>query len=428
MALQTDCTYGLLLKRRFLPLFTAQFLGAFNDNLLRSGLVVLIAYAGGRQVPLPFGAAPEVLVTLCPALLVVPFILFSYLAGQVADKYSKARLITLTKAAEIVIMAVAAYGFAAQNILLLMTLLFASGTHSAFFGPLKYSILPEDLRGDELLAGNGYVAGGTYLGILLGLIAGGLLVELPHDAVGLAALGTACTGFVASLFIPRHPPAAPLMAINFHLVHGTADIIRHARHSRDLFCSLLGLSWFLLVGSVFMTQFPNYAHSVIRGENELYTLFLTLFSVGIALGSMMCNTLLKGEITARLAPLALLGVSVFTWLMVLTTPRPLHEGLIPLGEFLSHPRSWPMLACMLMVAICGGIYMVPLYAMLQAKSVAEARSRVIAASNLFDSLFMTVMAGICAGLLTAGLSIPGLFVLTGVANLFIAALARRLTR
>lgn len=419
-----DYKYGLFIKRRFAPIFLAQFLGAFNDNLLRSGLVVMIAYAKVKGISLPV-QNEAVLVTICSALLVVPFIIFSFIAGQLADKYEKARLVTFTKIAEIGIMCGAYYGFATHNIYLLMALLFVSGTHSTFFGPIKYSILPDHLRKGELLAGNGFVSGGTYLGILFGLIAGGLLIEMENNAIGMAAVCVATIGFIASLFIPRTKPAEPHMKLDFHIVRGTLDIVKQARSSPSLFHSILGLSWFLMFGSIYMSQFPNYAQSVIHGNNEVYTLFLAVFSIGIAFGSVICDKLLKGQISAKLAPWALLGISVFTCAMVFTTPHPTHDGLLTVREFLRDVKHWPVLASMLLVAVCGGIYMVPLYALLQSKSAAGQRSRVIAASNLFDSMFMTGAAIVCAGLLAGGLPITHLFLVAAAFNLFVFYLARK---
>lgn len=419
-----DHKYGLFLKKRFLPIFLAQFLGAMNDNLLRSGLVVLIAYAGKWGITLPIDNA-EVLVTLCSALLVMPFILFSYLAGQLADKCEKAHLVTLTKVAEVLIMLGAFYGFATSNIYLLMFLLFVSGTHSTFFGPLKYSILPDHLRPGELLAGNGFVSGGTYIGILAGLILGGLLVDLEGNVIGFALVGIALLGLAASFCIPRSHAACPHITLNWHVIHGTVEMIAHARRSRAAFYAILGLSWFLLVGSVFMAQFANYARSVVQGDNEVYTLFLCVFSIGIALGSVLCDKLLKGEVTPRYAPVALIGVSVFTYAMVALSPQPAHEHLLTAGEFLADPNHLPLLFSMLMVAVCGGVYMVPLYAMLQTESAADSRSRVIAASNMFDSIFMTVAAVVCAVLLALGFGITDLFLLLATLNLLVFLYARK---
>jgi acyl-[acyl-carrier-protein]-phospholipid O-acyltransferase/long-chain-fatty-acid--[acyl-carrier-protein] ligase len=418
--------YGLFLNRRFLPMFLAQFLGAFNDNLLRNGLVVMIAFAAEKGIHLPYDK-PAVLVTICSALLVFPFILFSSLAGQLADKYPKAKLITYTKIAEILIMCTAFYGFHTNNIGLLMVLLFISGTHSTFFGPIKYSILPELLKDGELLAGNGFISGGTYLAVLGGLIAGAILIELPHNIIGITAIGIALAGFIATLFIPRSPASAPQTEVHYNLWTSTKEMVSFARSSKTLFSAILGISWFLLVGSVFMTQFANYSKEVVHGDNEVYTMLLTLFSIGIASGAVLADQILKGEITGKLAPWALLGVSVFTLSMVVFTPHNTQTELITASAFIQDAKHWPMLISIVMVALSGGIYMVPLYAMLQKYSEAHFRSRVIAASNMFDSLFMTAAAIISVILLHFSFSITDLFSLLAAANLLVFLYARKLT-
>lgn len=425
LALQT-LKYGLFLKRRFWPIFTATFLGTFNDNLIRSGLVVLIAYSAMHGLKLP--ARPEILVTLCSALLVMPMMLFSFVAGQLADKYEKSRLVQCAKFAEVGIMTVACYGFATHNVLLLMALLFISGTHTTFYSPMKFSLLPDHLSHGELLAGNGFMAGGTYLSVLLGLIAGGLLVELPGDVIGKTAFTVACLGLLASLFIPVSSIAHPGMRINWHLWRGTKDIIFHASRDKRILLSILGLSWYTLVGSVFMSQFANYAEGTVHADNEVYILFLTVFSIGIAIGALLCDWLLKGQVSPKLTPITALLVSLFTYLLVAATPHlPKHAPLEDLQTFIAAPQHWLLLCSMLMVAMSGGVYMVPLYAMLQSHTPAEYRSRIMAASNLSDSLFMTVAALVSAGLLSVGLGITDLFLFVATLNLGVVYYARRFT-
>jgi acyl-[acyl-carrier-protein]-phospholipid O-acyltransferase/long-chain-fatty-acid--[acyl-carrier-protein] ligase len=415
--------YSLFAKRRFLPVFLATFLGAFNDNLLRSGLVVLIAYSASKGIALP--AKPEILVTICSALLMMPLILFSSVAGSLADKYEKSRLVVYAKIAEVGIMACAFYGFATENIILLMCMLFVSGTHTTFYSPIKFSILPDHLASKELLAGNGFMAGGSYLAILLGLIAGGLLVEYPHNVIGFSAVCIALAGLLASLKIPPSKIAHPETTINFNLWKGTKDIIHYACLDKTVMFCIFALSWFLLIASIFMAQFANYAQGVVRGNNEVYILFLTVFSVGTAIGSLVCDTLLKGEISPRLTPFAAMGISLFTYLMVATSPVPAHEGLLDVMGFMAVPQHWLVLGCMMMVAVCGGIYIVPLYALLQASTPAQYRSRIMAASNLSDSLFMTTAALVSALLLSFGCSILELFIIIATLNLPLIWYARR---
>jgi acyl-[acyl-carrier-protein]-phospholipid O-acyltransferase/long-chain-fatty-acid--[acyl-carrier-protein] ligase len=331
-------------------MFLSTFLGTFNDNLLRSGLVVLIAYSEIKGIKLP--TRPEILVTICAALLIMPSLVFSSIAGTLADKYPKSRLVMFTKIAEVGIMIGAFYGFAHQNIFLLMGLLFISGTHTTFYLPIKFSILPEHLTSGELLAGNGFMAGGGYLSILLGMIAGGLLVEMPANIIGQVAVMIACTGLAASLFIPNSGLAHPETHISYNIIKGYRDILVQLFQEKSVVLAVLSLSWFLTFGSVFMSQFANYAQNVIHANNEVYILFLTVFSIGIASGSMLCDTLLKGEISARLTPIAGLGMSAFTFLMLANTPAPQHTGLLDVAEFFARPDFWTMLFCMLMVALC----------------------------------------------------------------------------
>lgn len=415
--------YSLFLKRRFLPIFLATCLGAFNDNLLRSGLVVLIAYSASKGIALP--TKPEILVTLCSALLVLPMFLFSSIAGPLADKYEKSRLVVYAKVAEVFIMIGVYLGFAANHIMLLMCLLFVSGLHTTFYGPIKYSILPDHLGSGELLAGNGFMAGGSYLATLFGLIAGGLLVEIPGNIIGLAAIGIALLGLIASWCIPISKAAHPETHISFNIIKGSREIIGHAARDRSVLATIFGLSWFLVIGSVYMSQFPNYAGSVVYANNEVYILFLTVFSIGIAFGSVLCDTLLKGKISTKLMPFAAMGTSIFTYVMVLTTPKPAHEGLLDVSAFLLVPSHWPVLGCMLMVAVCAGVYMVPLYAVIQTRTDPQYRSRVLAASNFSDSVFMTLAAMVCAVLLSMGFTILDLFTLVATVNLVVVWYAHK---
>lgn len=417
--------FRLFLQRRFLPIFLATFLGGFNDNLVRSGLVVLIAYSASKGISLP--TQPEILVTLCSAILMVPLILFSSVAGSLADKYEKSRLVVIAKLAEVGIMAVAFIGFAQQNIPLLMVMLFISGMHTTFYSPIKFSILPDHLRKNELLAGNGFMAAGGYIAILFGLIAGGLLVEYPGNLIGYTAIVIALAGLVASLFIPKSKIAHPDMTIDFHLLRGSRDIVLYALRDRSVWLPIVALSWFLLYASVYMAQFANYAQGVIGANNQVYILLLTVFSVGTAIGSTLCDTMLKGEISAKYTPWAALALSGFTFLLIVVTPEP-HSPLLDAWQFLSVPQDWLVMLSMMMVAMSGGIYIVPLYAMLQADTDPQYRSRVMAASNLSDAIFMTAAAVISSILLSLGFGILDLFKVIATLNLGVVWYARKVFR
>jgi acyl-[acyl-carrier-protein]-phospholipid O-acyltransferase / long-chain-fatty-acid--[acyl-carrier-protein] ligase len=417
-----DLKYSLFLKRRFLPIFLATFLGAFNDNLVRSGLIVMIAYSASKGIKLP--TQPEILVTICSALLMLPLILFSSIAGALADKMEKSRLVVYAKIAEVGIMAVVFWGFETHSIFLLMGMLFISGTHTTFYSPIKFSILPDHLRKKELLAGNGFMAGGSYLAILFGLIAGGLLVEYPGNLIGYAALIVSIAGLAASLFIPPSQIAHPEMVLDFNLWRGTKDIISYAIRDRSVMIIIFALSWFLLYASIYMSQFANYAQGVIGANNEVYILLLTVFSVGTAIGSLMCDTLLKGEISAKFTSYAALGLSFFTYILIVVTPEA-HSPLLDAFDFLQIPQNWLVMGCMMMVALSGGIYIVPLYAMLQSNTPAQYRSRIMAASNLSDALFMTTAAIISTILLSLDFGILDLFTIIATLNLFVVWYARK---
>ena len=416
--------YKLFIRRRFLPMFLSIFLGVFNDNLIRSGLVVMITYAAQHNISLSM--QPEILVTICYGLLVLPMVLFSSIAGELADKYEKSRLVVYTKIAEVFIVLGASYGFYYHDIPFLMVILFISGTHSAFNVPIKFSILPQHLKHEELLAGNGFIASGSYLGILAGMIAGGLIIESPNNLIGTVAITVSIIGLIASLFIPLAPSTHPQTKISFNLWKGSVNIINHARRDETLIRTILALSWFITVGSIYISQFANYARGVIHADNEVYILFLTVFSVGIAIGSLLCDTLLKSQISTRFTSLAAIGIAVFTALMVFFTPAPMSEGLMNITEFFSISSHLLILTCMLMVAICGGLYIVPLYALLQSRTIPSHRSQIIAASNLSDSLSMTLSAIISAALLSYGLGVKDLFIIVAFLTLAVAWYVRKI--
>ena len=357
----------------------------------------------------------------------MPMLLFSFIAGQVADKFEKSQLVIATKIAELGIMSAVYYGFETNNIWLLMAMLFVSGTHTTFYSPIKFSILPEHLNAKELLAGNGFMAGGSYLAILLGMVTGGYLVELQGNIIGEVALIIAAVGLAFSLFIPHSKPAHPEMKLDLNIWYGSKKMIGCATSSRPLMYSVFALSWFLLIGSVFMSQFPNYAQGVVRGNNEVYILFLTTFSVGIAIGSLLCDTLLQGVISGRFTRWAALGVSIFTYGMIVLTPEATHQGLMGAADYLASSKHWPVLLCTMMTAVCGGMYMVPLYALLQHQSESINRSQVLAASNFSDSVFITSAAIISALLLYSGLDVKDLFIILATLNLLVVWYGRKIT-
>ncbi|HKM71484.1 MAG TPA: MFS transporter [Stellaceae bacterium] len=412
-------TAALLFSRRFGPLFATQFLSAFNDNALRNALVLMIAYGGDMDAVLA-----QVLIPLAAGLFMLPFFLCSATAGQLADAMDKAWLIRLIKLMEIPVMLAAAGGVLAGSATVLLALLFAMGVQAAFFGPLKYAILPDLLTLDELLLGNALVEAGTFLAILLGTIAG-VLIATRHGAGAVAGLIVivALAAWTASLAIPRTGAADPDSAVRWNLFNATARVIRQAVGDPVPFRSMLGISWFWLAGAIYLSQFPGYVRFTLGGEEAVVTLFLTVFSVGVASGSLLCNRLLGGKVSAHTVPWGALGIGLFSIDLWRASPAPGGtEGLAGLGPFLGDPAHWHILADLFGIAVSGGVFVVPLYALLQVASERRRRAQAIAANNVINAAFMVVASVATMGLIATGVSIPGLFLLTGSATLAVALL------
>ncbi|GAB2180964.1 hypothetical protein DLREEDagrD3_11870 [Denitratisoma sp. agr-D3] len=416
--------FALLRRRRFLPLFLTQFLGACNDNLLKNALVVMIAFQGAHLTSLD----PGLMVNACAGLFILPFFLFSASAGQLADKYEKSRLIRLVKLLEIGIMLLAAAGFLLPNLVLLLSALFLLGLHSTLFGPLKYAILPQHLHAEELLGGNALVESGTFLAILLGTLLGGLAMTLgpwgPPVAAG-ACLALALLGYLSSRAIPRAAAAAPELAVNPNPWTETWRNLRLARQNRDVFLAILAISWFWFYGAVFLSQFPALARDALGGSESLVTLMLALFSVGIGLGSLLCERLSRQGLALGLVPLGAFGLSLFAMDVYWASPAPSGGTLLDLGAVLARPGSLRTLADLLLIGVFGGFYCVPLYTLIQTRTAAERRSRMIATNNILNALFMVVASLAAMALLAAGCSVPALLLLVGLVN---AALALWLFR
>ncbi|CAK0742767.1 membrane hypothetical protein [Gammaproteobacteria bacterium] len=411
--------FQLLRERRFAPFFATQFLGAFNDNVYKNALVILLAFHGADYTRLD----PNLLVNLAAALFILPFFLFSATAGQLADRYDKARIMRWVKGMEIAIMALAGLGFALKSFTLLMMALFLMGTHSTFFGPAKYAILPQHLREDELLGGNGLVEMGTFAAILLGtLLAGVLTVSGNTLWVTAVSLTIAGLGFLSSRLIPSAPAANPTLVIGWNLVTETARCLRFARDDRALFPALLGISWFWFYGAIVLSQFPNLAKTVIHGGEPVVTVLLTLFSIGVGLGSLMCERLSHHDIDRGLGlvPFGSLGMSLFTLDFFLAAPATPAPEILGAWAFLVG-SGWRLGLDLAGLGFFGGLFIVPLYALIQARSEISHRSRVIAANNILNALFMVVSAIFAVLLLGIGLSIPGLYLLTGLINLLAGA-------
>jgi 1-acyl-sn-glycerol-3-phosphate acyltransferase len=409
---------GLLLERRFGPLFLTQLCGAFNDNVLKNALILLLAFHTGRV----FGLAPELIVQLAAGLFVLPFFLFSAMAGELADKFDKAHLIRLIKLIEIGIATLATFGFATAHIELLLGALFMMGLHSTFFGPLKYSILPQHLQPDELVAGNAWVESGTFIAILAGtLLAGELMSFKPEGALyaGLACIGIACVGYLASRGIPAAPASAPGLRVSLNPLTETWRNLRLIRRDRTVFNAILGISWFWFYGALFLTQFPLYVKSVLGGNEAMVQPLLATFIIGIALGAFLCERLSGKHIEIGLVPFGSLGLTLAGIDLWLASPMSAPH-VTTLGELLSHAKNWRILVDLALIGISGGLFTVPLYALIQQRSQPEERSRVIAANNILNAAFMVASAAVGFLLLNQGLSIPQIFLVTALMNAAVA--------
>ena len=411
---------SILTSRRFLPLFLTQFLGAFNDSMFKNGLAMLVTFRLAESMDF----SPAIIVALAGGVFILPFFLLSAMAGQVSDKMDRARIAQYVKIAEIVIMAFAVVGFISESVPVLLLALFGMGMHSTFFGPVKYAILPQHLDGKDLLAGNGYVEAGTFLAILIGTILGGVLVAAPGGdyMISIAVLVVACAGYAASRFIPPAPGPQPDLVINRNFWQETATIMDHIRDKVDVYRSILAISWFWLVGSVYLAQFLPFARDYLGGNEHVATLMLTLFSIGIAAGSMLCNRLLKGKVQATYVPVAAIGMAVFgVDLFFASHNGPAHEGpLMGTGEFLSVASNWRIVIDMLMIAVSGGLFGVPLYAIVQQDSDPAYLARQIAGLNISNAMFMVAGSIGTAILLAMHMTIPQIFLVMALMNVLVA--------
>lgn len=412
--------FALLRQRRFLPFFMTQLLGAFNDNVFKQSLVLIILYR------INSGQDQSLLVNLCALLFILPFFLFSALGGQFGEKFAKDALMRALKLAEVVIMLAGAVAVWLGNLPSMLAVLFCMGTQSALFGPVKYSILPQHLRDDELVSGNALVEMGTFLAILGGTIGAGILMSQDSYAGAVAAsvVLVALFGYFASRGIPRAHAALPELRLDWNIPRQTWGILRLglAEQPVSVSRSLLGNSWFWFLGATYLTQIPAYARDWLHGDESVVTLILTVFSVGIALGSLLCGRLSGRRLEPGLVPLGAFGLTLFGLLLFW------HSGGFPEGgasqgwlEVLSHAQAWWVLADILGLGVFGGFYIVPLYALIQARTAESQRARVIAANNILNALLMVISALVAILLLSiAGLSIPQLFLVVSLLNVAVS--------
>jgi hypothetical protein len=412
--------FWLLRQRRFLPFFVTQFLGAFNDNVFRVALATWLVYdiyAGER-------ATASVWINVAQALFILPFFLLSATAGQMADKWDKDRMIRAVKLAEVAIMLAAAAAFWGQRPLPLVALLFLMGAQSAFFGPVKYAILPQHLTDDELLGGNALVETGTFLAILSGTMLGGYLVAVGHGTlwVGVTLVAVALLGYLAARMVPRAPAADPNVRVNWNFVTETLRVIGHARKNPVVFRSILAISWFWFFGSVILTQMPNFARNQLHGDNTVFTILLAVFSVGIAVGSLLCERLSGRRVEIGLVPLGAAGLSYFTLQLAWVIPEADagSQALVSAGTFMTSAVGWPVLASMLGIGVFGGWFIVPLYALVQQRSEESHRSRIIAANNILNAAFMVIAAAFAIALFQMGGDLVDLLLAVALLNALVA--------
>ncbi len=412
--------FTLLGKRRFLPFFVTQSMGAFNDNVFKQSLILAILYK------LSIEGDRSIWVNLCAMLFILPFFLFSALAGQFGEKFNKDSLIRVIKIGEIGIMAVGATGFMFNHLWMMLAALFAMGTHSALFGPVKYSIMPQALREEELVGGNGLVEMGTFLAILAGTISAGVMMSQTHYApiVSTAIVLVAVLGYLASRAIPRAAADTPQLKLNWNIFSQSwATLKMGLNQTPAVSRSVVGNSWFWFVGAIYLTQIPAYAKDWLNGDETVVTLILTVFSVGIALGSVLCEKLSGRKVEIGLVPFGSFGLTLFGlllwWHSGTFAQAPVENGWLTL---LGIGHTWWVLLDILGLGVFGGFYIVPLYALIQSRTAENERSRVIAANNILNALFMVVSAIVSIVLLSvAKLSIPQLFLVVSVMNIAVNA-------
>ena len=417
-------SFSLIGKRRFGPLFVTQFLGAFNDNLFKTAMVLLVTYQvyDDPTKETSFNA-------LAGALFILPFFLFSALAGQLADSNDKARIIRIVKTAEIVIMIAGAAGLLLWSVPLMLAALFAMGVHSAFFGPIKYAILPQHLRRDEVLGGTGLVEAGTYLAILLGTIAGGVI---PANVAGGSVLAVAALGRIAGGFVPPAAPEAEVEVpkMDWHIVRSSIALVSATLHVPRLFLAIASISFFWAQGAVLAAQFPPLVKNVFHANESVATMFLAIFSVGVGLGSVLINRLLAGRVLAKFAPAAAVAMGLFILHLYWNVKSwPQSEGaLIDLATFLTMPHAEWIMIDLFGVAIAGGMFVVPLYAFLTTTVAKSQTARTVAANNIVNSGAMVLATVLLAGLVQLGVSIAETLLMVAVSSVGAAWIAWKLHR
>ncbi|HEY4072629.1 MAG TPA: MFS transporter [Herbaspirillum sp.] len=412
--------FSLLSQRRFAPFFWTQFLGAFNDNVFKTALLTILTYDALNWTAMDVG----LLNNLIPGLFILPFVLFSATAGQFAEKFEKSRLSRYVKVLEIGIMGIAAWGWMTHNLWILVAAIAGMGLHSTLFGPVKYAYLPQQLKPSELIGGNGVIEMGTFVGILLGEVLGAVLVvQRPWGLmlVAGATVGVALLGWLASLGIPITPAPAPELKINWNPFTEMVRNLRFSRQNRPVFLAMLGNSWFWFYGAIMLAQFPLFAKDYLHGDHNVFVLLLTVFSLGIGAGSLLCERLSGHRIEIGLVPFGAIGLSIFAIDLFAASNGYSNTATVGLSGFVAQHGSLRILFDCLMIGVFGGFYIVPLFALIQVRCDQQHLSRTIAGMNILNALFMVAAALLAMVLLRAGLTIPEIFLVTAILNALVAA-------
>ncbi len=411
--------FSLLTQKRFAPFFWTQFLGAFNDNLFKTALLVSLTYDALSWTTM----SPSLLTNLIPGLFILPYVLFSATAGQIAEKVEKARLSRYVKMLEIAIMAIAGIGWMTHTLWLLIAAVIGMGIHSTLFGPVKYAYLPQNLKTEELVGGNGMIEMGTFVGILIGQILGDVLVMQQHWGVELVAAGAlfaALLGLVASYRIPVSPAPQPDLKISTNFFAESIRNIAFSSKNRTVFLSMLGNSWFWFYGAVVLSQFPVFSKDYLHGDHSVFVLLLIVFSIGVGAGSLLCEKLSGGKVEIGLVPFGSIGLTVFGIDLYFASLGYTNTATVDMAGLLAQTGVIRILADIALIGVFGGLFIVPLFALIQTRCDPAHISRTIAGMNILNALFMVVSAGMAVALLGYGFTIPELFLITACLNALVA--------